>query len=107
MGGRIVGLVCCFLCAFPLFVMSHYGKDSRDPMSFWARDASLKKKVKDVKGYNYKISQLYKKCSMTFILIGILCLINIIVGVVCICFVSTFGIYIVWRSYKKILLEYS
>ena len=107
MGGRIVGLVCCLLCAFPLFIIGYYGKDSHDPISFWSGDTHLKKTVKDVKGYNYKMSELYKKCSFIFTLTGMLCLINVIVGIVCICFVSTFGIYMVWRSYKKILSEYS
>ena len=58
----IVGLVCCILCAFPLFVMGHYNKNSRDPLTFWAGDKSLKEKVKDIQGYNNEISKLYKMC---------------------------------------------
>ena len=51
----IVGLVCCILCSFPLFVMGHYNKNSREPLTFWAGDKSLKEKVKDIQGYNNEI----------------------------------------------------
>ena len=107
MVGQIVGLVCCLLCALPFFVIAHFGKDSGEPMSFWAGDNTLKGKVRDVRGYNYKMSRLYKKWSLAFVLAGILCLINDIAGIAGMILVSTIGIYIVWRSYKKILLEYS
>ena len=52
MAERIIGLVCCLLCAFPFFVIGIYNKDSREPIHFWSGDVSLKNKVKDVKGYN-------------------------------------------------------
>ena len=44
----IVGATCCILCAFPLFVMGHYNKNNREPLTFWAGDMSLKEKVKDI-----------------------------------------------------------
>ena len=33
----IVGATCCILCAFPLFVMGHYNKDSRKSLTFLGR----------------------------------------------------------------------
>lgn len=42
----IVGLVCCILCAFPLFVMGYYNKNSREPLTFWVGDKGLTEKVK-------------------------------------------------------------
>lgn len=43
--GGIIGLVCCILCAFPLFVIGHYNKNSREPITFWAGDKSFKENI--------------------------------------------------------------
>ncbi len=103
----IVGLVCCILCAFPLFVMGHYNKNSREPLTFWSGDKNLKEKVKDVQGYNHEMSRLYIKCALVFVATGILCLICFGFGIICILLESTLGIYAVWRIYKDILLRHS
>lgn len=103
----IVGLVCCILCAFPLFVMGNYNKNSREPLTFWAGDKSLKEKVKDIQGYNIEISKLYIKCALVFVATGILCLIFFWLGIMCVLLESTLGIYVVWRIYKNILLRHS
>jgi len=103
----IVGLICCILCAFPLFVMGHYNKNSREPITFWAGDKGLKEKVKDIQGYNNEISKLYRKCALAFVAAGIFCLIHFWFGIICILLESTLGIYIVGRIYKKILLRHS
>lgn len=50
----IVGLVCCILCAFPLFVVGYYNRNSREPITFWAGDKNLKVKVKDIQEYSFK-----------------------------------------------------
>ena len=72
MVGRIVGLVCCLLCAFPFLVIGIYNRDSIEPVNFWSGDASLKDKVKDVKGYNTEMTGFYKKCAFFFLMAGIL-----------------------------------
>ena len=66
LAGRIIGLVCFLLCAFPFFVIGIYNKDSREPISFWSGDTSLKDKVKNIKGYNTEMAGLYKKCARFF-----------------------------------------
>ncbi len=101
----IVGLVCCILCAFPLFVMGHYNNNSREPITFWAGDKSLKEKVKDIQGYNKEISKLYLMCALVFAATGILCLIYFWLGMICVLLESTLGIYVVWKIYKNILLR--
>lgn len=106
-GAGIVGLVSCLLCAFPLFVIGYYNKNSREPIVFWAGDKSLKEKVKDIQGYNDEISKLYIRRALAFVAAGILCLIYFEFGIVCILLESTLGIYVVWRIYKNILLRYS
>lgn len=103
----VIGLVCCILCAFPFLVVGHYNRNSREPISFWSGDRNLKTKVKDVQGYNKEMSKLYIKCAMAFIASGIVCVVNFGVGIVCILFESTLGIYIVWRIYKSILSRHS
>lgn len=104
--GGIIGLVSCLLCAFPFFVIGHFGKNSKEPVVFWTGDKSLKEKVKDVKGYNREISKLYKRCSLTFVVTGVLCLLPMYIGVICIVLECTIGIYIAWKAYKRILLRY-
>lgn len=103
----IIGLVCCILCACPLFVVGHYNKNSREPLTFWAGDKSLKEKVKDIQGYNNEISKLYIKCALVFVVTGILCVIYFWFGIICVVLESTLGIYVVWKIYKKILSRHS
>lgn len=108
MAERIVGFVCCLLCAFPIFVVSYFSKGSKEPMGFWAgSEKRLREVLKDVGGFNQEMSRLYAKCSLAFVISGIVCLIYPLAGMVCIGFDCTVGIYIVWRIYKNILLKYS
>lgn len=106
MGGRIIGLVCCLLCMFPFLVISIYNKDSSEPISFWSGDASLKNKVKNVKGYNMEMAGLYKKCARSFLFTGGLFVVFPIAGIVLLVFICTVGIYWVYRVYKGILKKY-
>lgn len=102
----IIGFASCLLCAFPLFVMGHWGKESREPLVFWTGDKDLKEKVKDVKGYNQKIATLYKKCALAFGLAGLVCMVHWGIGAACILLACTVGLYVVRRSYKRILASY-
>ncbi len=107
MAGRIIGLVCCLLCAFPFFVMGIYNKGSMEPINFWSGDTSLKDKVKDVKGYNKEMAGLLKKCASFFLGAGILLLAFPTAGIVLLVFGCTVGIYLAYRVYKGILGRYS
>lgn len=107
MAGRITGLVCFLLCAFPFLIISIYNKGSSEPISFWSGDTSLKDKVKDVKAYNAQMAGLYKKCAMFFLLTGILFAVYPIAGIVLLALGCSVGIYLVYRVYKKILERYS
>lgn len=106
MVGRIVGLVCCLLCAFPFFIISIYNKDSREPINFWSGDTSLKDIVKDIKGYNTEMAGLYKRCALFFLLTGILFVVFPIAGIILVVFDCSIGIYWVYRVYKRILEKY-
>jgi hypothetical protein len=107
MAERIIGLVCCLLCAFPFFVIGIYNKDSREPIHFWSGDASLKNKVKDVRGYNMEMSGLYKKCALFFLLTGTLFAVFPVIGAILLIFGCPVGIYLAYRVYKGILERYS
>ena len=107
MAERIIGLICCLLCAVPFLIISVYDKDSKEPIHFWSGDTSLKKKVKNVRDYNQGMAQLYKKCAIAFLITGVGFAISPILGIILICFDCTVGIYIVYRYYKKTLTAYS
>ncbi len=103
----IVGLICCLLCAFPLFIIGYFNKNSREPITFWAGDNQLKTKVKDIQGYNKEMAKLYIKCALVFVVTGIICFLYLWAGIICLLLECTLGIYIVWKNYKNILLRYS
>ena len=107
MFGRIVGLISCMMCAFPFFIIATYNKDSKDPITFWSGDTSLKSKVKNIAEYNRQMAALYKKCAIAFLITGIGFLVGPVVGTIMLCFDCTLGIYIVYRKYKCILEKFS
>ena len=43
--GRIIGLISCLMCAFPFLVIGVFNKDSKEPISFWSGDTTLKLKI--------------------------------------------------------------
>lgn len=104
--GGIIGFIVCLMCAFPLFIMGYYNKNSREPIAFWAGDKTLKEKVKDIKGYNSAMARLYINCSLAFVITGVVCLLFFGVGMILILLECTVGIYVVWKLYKKILIKY-
>lgn len=104
---RIVGFVACLMCAIPFLIIKKYDKDSRDPISFWSGDRTLKSKVINTAEYNREMSGLYRKCAYAFLLAGVGCMILPVVGYVMIGLECTVGFYLVWRCYKKILRRYS
>lgn len=107
MVGKIVALISCIMCALPFFIIAKYNKDSREPISFWSGDTSLKVKVKNVQEYNKEMSTLYLKCAIAFLITGIGFCVATPVGIILLCFDCTLGIYVVYRIYKKILAKYS
>ena len=105
--GRIIGLISCLMCAFPFLVIGVFNKDSKEPISFWSGDTTLKSKVKNVVEYNGKMAVLYKKCAIAFVISGVGWFISPVVGVIMICFDCTLGIWLVYKRYRKILDLYS
>lgn len=107
MFGKIVGLISGLMCAFPFWIIGTYNKDSREPISFWSGDTSLRTKVTNVKEYNNEMAKLYRKCALAFVVMGLLLFLNLYLGTAVLVFNCTLGIYIVYRAYKKILGKYS
>ena len=107
MFGKIVGLISGLMCAFPFWIIGTYNKDSREPISFWSGDTSLRTKVTNVKEYNNEMAKLYRKCALAFVVMGLMLFVNTYLGMAVLVFNCTLGIYIVWRAYKKILEKYS
>ena len=69
---RIIGVVCCLLCAF-LWYGIPCNRGSREPISFWSgEEEKLKATVQDVQAYNGEMARLYRKCSLACVLSGVL-----------------------------------
>lgn len=107
MAERIISVICCVLCAVPFFIISRYDANSVTPITFWAGDKTLKKKVKDVAGYNKEMAALYGKCAWAILAAALLCVFSAGVGIVFLCVECIVGIYIVYICYTKILKKYS
>lgn len=96
-------LVACLLCAVPFLIIGIFEKNSKEPITFWSGDKTLKSKVKDVTAYNLEMGVLYQKCAFAFMLSGICCLISLGFGIVMLVLDCTAGVYLMYRSYKRIL----
>lgn len=107
MAERIIGFVCCLLCAVPFLIISKYDKNSREPIGFWSGDKTLKSKVRNVSAYNSEMAELYGKCAGAFLLSGVGYVVLPEIGIAMLFLDCTAGIYFMWRKYKKILVKYS
>lgn len=107
MAGRIISCICYFLCAVPFWVIAKYNKNSKDPISFWTGDTSLKNIVKNVPAYNGEMAALYNKYAWAFAAAAVGGLPHPLVGLGILVLDCTVGIFLVHRAYKKILEKYS
>ncbi len=109
MPGKIVMLVACFMCSVPFLIIATYNKnDKRTPIPFWSgSEAKLKQELTDIKGYNGVMADAYKKYAILFLLAGAGSMIHMGIGVMLIGINCTFGIYFLYRRYKKALEKYS
>lgn len=103
----MIGLVSCLLCAWPFLIMACFGKDSKTPISFWSGDQSLSDRITNVKDYNAKMAKLYGRCAAAFVIAGICCLVFWVIGIALVLAECTFGLYYVYKSYKKMLNAYT
>ena len=107
MVGNIIGAACYLLCALPFWVIAKYQVNSKDPISFWSGDTSLKDKVKDVPAYNREMAALYKKYAWAYVAAAVAGAVHPLAGVAVLVFICMGGIFFVYRAYKKILQKYS
>ena len=107
MAGRIICFICFLLCAVPFWTIAAYNKSSKDPISFWSGDQSLKDKVKNVAAYNREMAAMYNKYAWTFAVAAVSGAVHPLAGAVIMVLSCTIGIVLVYRGYKKILKKYS
>lgn len=107
MAGRIIGFGSCMLCAIPFFLIVIMNRNNTEPIQFWTGDDSLKKIVNNVKDYNREMRQLYFLYGNIFVVAGLSFLIYPLLGVVLVVFQCTFGLFLLYKYYKKILRKYS
>ena len=106
MAGRIISFISYMLCAIPFWAIAKFGKDGKDPISFWSGDTSLKGKVKDVAAYNREMAKVYTIYGWAYFAAAVGGAVHPIVGVA-ILVLDLVGIVFVYRAYKKILAKYS
>ena len=107
MAGRIISVICYLLCAIPFWAIAKYQKESKDPISFWSGDTSLQEKVKNVPDYNREMAALYKKYAWAYVAAAMAGAAHPLAGVAVLVPVCTVGIWLVYRTYKRILEKYS
>lgn len=101
---RIVTCVSLLMCAVPFIIIGVLNKESMTPITFWSgKENKLKQELKNIKGYNYAMASLYRKCGAVFLIAGIGSLVHPAVGIVMVGLACTLGFYFAYRSYKEIL----
>ena len=107
MGGKIICAISFLMCAVPWWGIAKFGKDGKDPISFWSGDASLKGKVKDVAAYNREMAKVYTIYGWAYFAAVPGAVAHPLVGVAIMGLDITVGLFLVYRTYKKILAKYS
>ena len=106
MAGRIISFISYFMCAVAFWGIAKFGKHSKDPISFWSGETSLKGKVKDVAAYNREMAKVYTIYGWAYFAAAVGGAIHPIAGVAILA-VDLIAIIFVYRAYKKILSTYS
>ena len=107
MVGRIITCVCILFTAAAFWAIAKFGKDGKDPISFWSGDNSLKGKVTDVPAYNREMAALYNRYGWAYAVAAAGSLVWLYLGLGILALDMTVGIFLVYRAYKKILSKYS
>ena len=107
MAGRIICAIAFFICAVPFWVIAKFGKDGKDPISFWSGDTTLKGKVTDVPAYNREMAALYNQYGWAYAVAAAGSLVWLYLGLGILALDMTVGIFLVYRAYKKILSKHS
>ena len=107
MAGRIISFICYLLCAIPFWAIAKYQVNSKNPISFWSGDTSLQEKVKNVPDYNREMAAVYNKYAWCFAVAAMAGAAHPLAGVAVLVPVCTVGIWLVYRTYKRILEKYS
>ena len=106
MAGKIILIFCCFLCAVPFICLGIFGRKSKDPLSFWSGDNSLKSKVADVSNYNNEMGRMYLVYGCLWLFAALVGIFNEIIAVLIIIIGCTLGIWLMYKKYKQILGKY-
>ena len=104
---NIILIFVSILCAIPFYVIALSGKNSKDPISFFSGDKTLKDKVKNVKKYNLEMFKLYSFYATIFLFAAISSILYSPLGTFILIFNSTFGLVPLYIRYKLILRKCS
>ena len=105
--GQVIYCFCCLTCAFAFILIPLLNKETKEPISFWSCDASLKDKVKDVENYNKEMTKLYLCYGSCYVVAALIVFISFTISVVILSVSMTIGIFVVYKIYKRILNKYS
>lgn len=108
MAQRIILALVCLLCAFPFYMLSWIGKDSRKPMHFRNGDEEmLTAAIRDVAGYNREMAAAYRFYSLIFLLCAVLCALLPAAGLAALLLQASLGLLLLWKKHRAIVKKYS
>lgn len=106
MAERIILSLCSLLCAGLFFLMGYLCRISSNPVPFWTGSGEkLKKTVTDVPGYNRKMGEAYRRYAALWCLCAGIGAVRPMAGIVGIGLTCPFGLFLLYRCYRKALAE--
>lgn len=108
MAGRIIIFLSCLLCASAFLLLRYLCSISANPVQFWTgSEERLRQVVKDVPLYNRKLGAAFQRYGLCWLIAAALGALFPPAGILGIGVLCTLGLYLLYRSYRKTLLECS
>ena len=107
MAERMIGALCCLLCAVPFFALPRIKIENGEPINFWSGDETLKEKIADIEGYNRAMARVFRRYALAFLAAALAFALYPIAGAVLLCINCSVSVWLFYRAYKKNLNRYS
>ena len=108
MAGRIILSLCCLLCAGAFFLNGYRCRICSAPVAFWTgSEQKLRETVKDVSGYNQKMEKAFHWYGAAWCVCALAGMLYPIAGIMGIGLLCTAGLFLLFRRYRRVLLECS
>lgn len=106
MAGKIILLICMWICAGIFLGLSLYSRKKQEPMWFWSGEQVPRESVTDAASYNKEHSRMYLLYSLPWWAAGLLGLFHPLfaAGIAVLC--CTAGLWWIIRAHKNIEKRY-